>query len=261
MMTSLRFLGTAGALPTGARGNSALALLGDPSQPGLLIDCGDGVYRALDRAGFGPDAIGDLYITHAHIDHLGGLPSLIESFRLVGRRRPLRVYAIPETMKVARALIDVFAFELTLDRWGYEVSFTSVDEDTQLTFLGAPARLYRMAHSIPSAGLRIELSGGALAYTCDTEPTPAIQKLGHQARLLITESTFLRKNVEFARHSKHMTAYEAGQQAAACEAGTLALVHLGVSEDGWSQAAALAEASESFSGPIVLPQDGDTLEL
>lgn len=261
MLTSLHFLGTSAALPTGARGNVALALIGDPSQPGLLIDCGDGVYRALDRAGISPDAIGDLYITHAHIDHVGGLPSLLESFRLAGRRRALRIHALPETMKVARDLVSVFAFELTLDNWSFEVSFNTVDEDSKLTFLGAPAQIYRMAHAIPSAGIRVELPGGVFAYTCDTEPTPNILKLGRQARLFITECTFLQKNVEFARHSKHMTASEAGQQAAACEVGTLALVHLGVGEEGWSQAEALSEASASYSGPIVIPLDGDRLEL
>ena len=66
---------------------------------------------------------------------MGGLPSLIESFRLAGRRRPLRVYALPETMAVARALMDTFAFELTMDRWSFEVSFTTVDEGAELTFL------------------------------------------------------------------------------------------------------------------------------
>ena len=66
-MTRLIFLGTAAALPTGARGNVALALLGDPSEPGLLIDCGDGVYRALARAEASPDAIGDVFALSAAI--------------------------------------------------------------------------------------------------------------------------------------------------------------------------------------------------
>lgn len=259
-MIRLIFLGTAGALPSGARGNSALALLTDPSAPGLLIDCGDGVYRALERAEVTPDAIGDLFITHAHIDHIGGLPSLIESFRLAGRRRPLRIHALPETMAVARQLVELFAFELTLDHWGYEVSFHTVDEGSELSFLGAPAQLVRMRHAIPSAGLRLDLPGGVVAYTCDTEPAPAIMTLGRQARLFITESTFLRENTAMARLSKHMTAYEAGEQATACEVGTLALVHLGVAE-GWSPASASAEAAESYSGPIIIPQDGDALEL
>ena len=259
-MTRLIFLGTAAALPTGDRGNSALALVGDPSEPGLLIDCGDGVYRALVRAELGPDTISDLFITHAHIDHLGALPSLIESFRLARRRRPLRIYALPETMEIVHRVVEAIAFELTLDAWPFSIPFTTVDEQSELRFLGAPARLYRMAHSIPSAGLRIELPGGAFAYTCDTEPNPAIAALGRQARLLVTECTMLQKNVAEARISKHMTALEAGQQATECGAESLALAHLGVTE-GWPAAMASAEAAQAFAGPIITPHDGDTLEL
>lgn len=259
-MTRIFFLGTAAALPTGDRGNSALALVSDPSEPGLLIDCGDGVYRALVRAELGPDALGDIFITHAHIDHIGALPSLIESFRLAGRRRPLRIFALPETMATVRQLLDTFAFELTLDDWSFSVSFTTVDEDSALTFLGIPARIFRMHHSIPSAGIRLELPGGALAYTCDTEPNPSIVPLGRQARLLITECTTLQKNVALARESNHLTALEAGQQATECGAESLALVHLGVAE-GWSAATASAEAAQAFSGPIITPQDGDMVEL
>lgn len=259
-MTRVIFLGTAAALPTGDRGVTALALMDDPSEPGLLIDCGDGVYRALVRAEIGPDAIGDIFITHAHIDHIGGLPSLIECFRLAGRRRPLRIFALPETMVVARALLDTFAFELTLDNWPYRVSLTTVDEDSALTFLGVPARLVRMAHTVPTAGLRIELPNGVLAYTCDTEPNPAIATLGKQARLLITECTTLERNAQMAHAAKHLTALQAGQQAAMCDAELLALAHLGVAE-GWTTAQASAEAAEAFSGPIIIPQDGDALEL
>jgi ribonuclease BN (tRNA processing enzyme) len=57
-----------------------------------------------------------------------------------------------------------------------------------------------------------------------------------------------------------MTALEAGQQAAECGADSLALVHLGVAE-GWSAAQASAEAAQAFTGPIITPHDGDTLEL
>lgn len=259
-MTRVIFLGTAAALPTGDRGNTTLALMGDPSEPGLLIDCGDGAYRSLLRAELGPDAIGDIFITHAHIDHLGGLPSLLESFRLAGRKRPLRIYAIPETMEIAKKLLEAFAFELTLDSWTFPVSLTTVDEDSALTFLGVAAQIYRMEHSIPSAGIRLNLPGGALAYTCDTQPNAKIAQLGHEARLLITECTTLQQNVSMARRSKHMTALECGQQATGCGAESLALVHLGVAE-GWSAAQAAAEATQAFSGPIITPQDGDTIEL
>lgn len=259
-MTRVMFLGTAAALPTGDRGATALALIGDPSEPGLLIDCGDGVYRALLRAEIGPDAIGDLLITHAHIDHLGALPSLLESWRLAGRRRPLRIFTLPETLEIVRKLLDAFSFEFTLDDLRYPVHMRAADEATELTFLGAPARLYRMDHSVPSAGVRINLPEGAFAYTCDTQPNPNIEPLGRQARLLVTECTYLHKNVEYARMAKHMTALEAGQQAALCGVESLALAHLGIAAD-WSAAAVADEASQAYTGPVIVPQDGDALQL
>lgn len=259
-MTRVIFLGTAAALPTGDRGNTALAVIGDLGVPGLLIDCGDGVYRALVRAELGPDAIGDIFITHAHIDHLGGLPSLIESWRLAGRKRPLRIFALPEAAQIAQRLLDAFAFELTLDNWTFPVTLTPVDEESKLSFLDTPARLFRMDHSVPSAGLRLELPNGVMAFTSDTQPHPNIAALGRLARVLITECTSLHKNVAMARQSKHMTALEAGQQAMECGAESLALVHLGVA-GGWTPAQAIAEAAQAFTGPIITPQDGDALEL
>ncbi len=114
-MARLIFLGTSAALPTAERTNALLAVIPDTQPSGLLIDCGGDVYAALQRARLGPDAISDLLITHAHIDHIGSLSSLIESLRLGGRTTPLRIYALPEVIEVARRIVQVFDYELTLD--------------------------------------------------------------------------------------------------------------------------------------------------
>src|SRR5438477_12777210 len=116
-MARLMFLGTAPALPTAHRTNVILAVTGENAEGSLLIDCGGDTYGALLRAGLGPDALGDLFITHAHIDHIGSLPSLIESYRLGGRARPLHIWALPEVIAVAQKLITAFDFELHLDNW------------------------------------------------------------------------------------------------------------------------------------------------
>jgi ribonuclease Z len=104
------------------------------------------------------------------------------------------------------------------------------------------------------------LPGGDITYTSDTQPTPAIQRLGQGTRLLITECTYLNDGASYARVSRHMTALEAGQQAAACDANMLALVHLGVAS-GWTTDAACAEAGQAFSGEVLAPGDGDELNL
>ena len=259
-MARLLFLGTAAALPTARRTNSIIAVTGEASNGGLLIDCGGDTYGALLRAGLGPDDLGDLFITHAHVDHIGSLPSLIESYRLGGRSKPLHIWALPEVMAVARKLIAAFDFELHLDNWSFDVSFHELEHGEELTLGGYKARVLRMDHAVPSAGARLELPRGPVAYTSDTQPNPALPELGRGARLLITECTFLRQHVEYARMTKHMTAHEAGQQATTCGVEALALVHIGEGED-MAADQARAEAAETFSGEVLTPSDGDALEV
>ncbi len=257
-MARLVFLGTAAALPLRYRANTSMAITPADGAGTLLIDCGGDPYRALLAAGFGPDSVGDLLITHAHIDHIGGLPSLIESFRLGGRTKPLRIVALPVVLNVAHRLIDAFDFELTLDHWTFAVEFAAVEDGNHTTLQGIPATVVAMDHSVPSVGVRLELPDGALAYTCDTQPCANIAVLAKGARTLITECTFLKDGEAVARASRHMTAAEAGEAAADCGVGRLALVHLG---NDMVIAGARDEAAAAFGGEIVIPSDGDLLEV
>jgi ribonuclease Z len=257
-MARLVFLGTAAALPLPGRANTSMVVTGDDAGHGLLIDCGGDAYSNLLRRGFGPDDISDLLITHAHIDHIGSLPSLIESLRLGGRTTPLRIWALPVVVAVAQRLIAVYDFELTLDTWTFAVEFHPLEDGQRAQVAGMEARVAAMDHSVPSIGVRLELPGGALAYTCDTQPTPAIVALGGGARTLIAECTYLHDHELAARASRHLTALEAGQQAAACGVARLALVHLGGDR---VIAGAAAEAAQAFAGEIIIPEDGDTLTL
>jgi ribonuclease Z len=260
-MGRLIFLGTASALPAADRGNTLLAVTASAADQWLLIDCGGDPYRALVRAGIPSDGVRELLITHAHIDHIGGLPSLIEGLRLGGRHdEPLRIWALPEVLEIGRRLLDLFSYELTLDRWPFPVTLHAVEPGSELSLAGIPARAARMDHAIPSVGVRLELPGGPICYSCDTQPTPALPVLARDVRLLITECTFLQQNVGFARMSKHLTAVEAGQQAAAASARALALVHLGVA-DGWAVEQARKEAASEFGGPIRIPEDGEAIEV
>lgn len=261
-MPRVIFLGTSSALPQRERANTALAVLhaaGSASggAGALLVDCGGDIYRQLLRAEIGPDAISDLFITHAHIDHIGALPSLLESWRLGGRSAPLRIVALPPVIAVARKLIAAYDFELELDHWSFDVTLEPAESGAHLTLAGWPARIAAMDHSVPAAGLRLELPGGALAYTSDTQPTPAIAELGRGVRLLIAECTYPAGMEAAARTARHLTAAEAGQAAAECGVERLALVHRGP----WPPDTIREQAASAFSGAILIPDDLQTVEL
>jgi ribonuclease Z len=259
-MATLHFLGTASALPTAERTNTALAVTSETPGRGVLIDCGGSVYERLNQAHIAPDALGDLFITHAHIDHIGSLPSLIEAWRLAGRSAALRIVAIPEVLAVARRLVGTFDFELTLDRWSFDVTFDPVENGHSLRLGEFDARALRMDHAIPSAGVRLELPRGPVAYTCDTQPAPAVLELARDARMMITECTFLHRYASQARFFKHSTAFEAGEEAGRSGVAMLGLVHVSEGED-WTTEEAQEEAARSFGGEVLIPHDLDTLEV
>lgn len=256
---NLIFLGTAAALPVADRSNSMLALV-EPGQPALLIDCGACVYQALQRAHIGPDVVSDILITHAHIDHCGNFPSLLESWRISGRTAPLRVHGLPEVLLVVQQLLDIFGFELTLNDWPFPVELRPT-EPGPVQLGPYAAQLFRMDHAVPSVGVRLELPSGPLAYTCDTQPNPNIIPLAQGVRTLITECTFLSDQVSMARLSKHLTAREVGQIAQESGAARLAVVHLGVGEAPDFLARVRAEIRQTYTGELIIPADGDTLRV
>ena len=88
--TSLVMLGSSSGVPTATRGNAAQAL--QHRGKTYLIDCGEPVTQSLLRAGIDPLQVIAVFVTHLHIDHLGGLPQLVQSLQIRGRSAPLPVH-------------------------------------------------------------------------------------------------------------------------------------------------------------------------
>lgn len=82
-------LGTASAIPSRDRHPSATALV--RAGRVLLFDCGEGTQLRFMDAGLKITRIDAVFITHFHGDHFFGLPGLISSLSLLGRRTPLTV--------------------------------------------------------------------------------------------------------------------------------------------------------------------------
>ena len=58
----------------------------------FLIDCGEGTQVLLRKAKIKFAHIKHIFISHLHGDHFYGLPGLISTFRLLGRKAPLHIY-------------------------------------------------------------------------------------------------------------------------------------------------------------------------
>lgn len=86
----LIFLGTGSAFTVGDGNYQSNMLLQSPSGRNLLIDCGGDVRLSLYEKGFNFKDIHDVYISHLHADHIGGLEWLAftSKFILEPSRKP-----------------------------------------------------------------------------------------------------------------------------------------------------------------------------
>jgi ribonuclease Z len=79
-MFKLTFLGTSASVPSAERNHPGLLV--EAGGYRILVDCGEGTQRQLLRAGVGFRRLDRLLLTHAHLDHVLGIPGLFSTLRL-----------------------------------------------------------------------------------------------------------------------------------------------------------------------------------
>lgn len=96
----------------------------------FLIDCGEGTQVQLRKQKIRFSRINHIFISHLHGDHFFGLPGLISTFRLLGRKTDLHVYG-PKGIKEAIVL-----FLKLGDSWtNYNLFFHELDsKDSEVIF-------------------------------------------------------------------------------------------------------------------------------
>jgi ribonuclease Z len=249
-------LGTAAALPTADRDNTALVFVGDASV--ILVDCPGGAYAKLLRAGVAPARLTHLLLTHQHTDHTHGLPGLLQSLWLGGRTAPLPLLGLPEVQALVDRALAAFTpfgerepFALPRHTLPARASVAPVLETPDFRLWTAPTE-----HSVPSVAVRVEVraSGAAVVYSSDTGACAAVEQLARGARLLIHEATFSAGEDADATRFAHSTAAQAGRVARAADAAALWLVHFSPT-DAVTPATQRAEAAAEFAGPVAVPAD------
>ncbi|MDN3447668.1 ribonuclease Z [Psychrobacter sp. APC 3281] len=141
-MLKLTFLGTSAGVPTKQRNVTALAIecmnphssgvqqgsrqqnnQSKKSRPWVLIDCGEGTQQQLLHTKLSLHQLAAICITHVHGDHCYGLPGLLASAAMSGRREPLTLIA----PKAIATLLDaiIVTTELYLP---FALNFVAIEE-------------------------------------------------------------------------------------------------------------------------------------
>jgi ribonuclease Z len=267
----VRFLGTGGAANEGRHQACLLVGSSDSKAEGLiLLDTGGGldVGRQLVTAGYSPTAVRDIFVSHQHLDHLGGLEplllwSVIRTLRERGGppREETRVYAEPRVLAVIERLFDAVATVAPRLFAGKLRLAPVTDRGVVDLRSGGRLTMFLVDH-LPvdggAMGCRLELDGVRVVYSGDTRPAPRLVELAQDADLLIHETGGLDAQAAEVHRLGHSTAGDAGRAAKAAGVGRLVLTH--VPGETLTESM-LAEARAAFGGPVELAHDLGLVEV
>ena len=118
-MSSITFLGTGPGNVAAGRFQSSILL--EVGGKRVLLDAGEPCSTQLLDLGFRLPDLDAIWITHAHADHLGGLPLLIQASWLHGRRQPLPL-GVPQHLAVPlRSWLDAILLSSEVTRYPLEI--------------------------------------------------------------------------------------------------------------------------------------------
>jgi ribonuclease Z len=299
------FVGTAGSAPSARRGLPATLVRRGGDR--LLFDCGEGTQRQLVRS-IGLVELEEVFLTHFHADHVLGLPGMLKTFSLRQRERPLTVYGPPGLRALFTALRPIVGrqtFPLQLEeiepndelrRDGYRIAaypndhgpgslgYAIVEEPRPGAFDPDRAKQLgvtpgpdfgRLQSGEIVNGVRPDQvmgeprRGRTVVIAGDSPPCEMTRLVAWEADLLVHEATFLDEEAERAAETRHSTARQAGELAAAAGVEMLALTHVSPRYGGRELrdearaafAAGLGCEEDDVRDRVVVPRDFDRIEI
>jgi ribonuclease Z len=104
-MFAVTLLGTSASVPSADRNHPGLLV--EAGGDRILVDCGEGTQRQLLRSGAGFRRLDRLLLTHAHFDHVLGIPSLLSTLRLQQSADTMAIHGGPGTLEIIARMLAV----------------------------------------------------------------------------------------------------------------------------------------------------------
>ncbi len=193
-MVLVTVLGGGGSYPP--PGDYGPGVLVDTGEARVLLDCGEGCVASLQEAGYGPCDPDLVYVSHVHIDHWSGLPSLAVA-RIAEGCPSLSLRAHPEVL----ALLELEARVVLPSSLELEVK--PIEKGEQLGIIRL--EVFPVSHSVVTYGARVVAGDVVVAYTSDTRLRGDLYKHLLGSSILLAEATLPSRLRDIALKEGHMT--------------------------------------------------------
>ena len=212
----------------------------------LWVDCGNGSFANLQRHCDVSD-IDAVIITHSHPDHCVDVYGLHVMYRYGLGATGLRVYAPADVEPSLRSLV----------RYGWDNTFEWIDcaDGDSATIGEATVRFSRTDHPVPTLAVEVAAHGKRCVYTSDTGPKWSVDAFGGGADLVLSEATYLHRDI---RAPIHLSARQAGEAARAARAQRLMLTHIWPTID---REESRREGADAFGADVELAVTNTTITV
>jgi ribonuclease BN (tRNA processing enzyme) len=200
-------LGSGTAVPHPQRSSSGYWI--ETKNGSLLLDCGASAILRMAQEKLDWANLDAIWISHFHLDHVGGLPVFLFGTRnapqMREREKPLKIFGASGLGKLIEAFDDANNYKLFKQYFPVEIKEVEPLEKFEI-FSGLEAVAADTPHTEESLAIHLrDENGKTLVYTADTGFTKSVGVLARDVDLLVMECSFFKDKTS----EKHLELGEA----------------------------------------------------